>query len=328
MSGAYTFSLQGERYTARVRMASVWHTWLQSQEVKFERRYAAALGLPAYAGPELSEPMVTIMHYQLVPPRANTNKENVAIDAEEEDCAAVVREVGDEVLVMLRIRTKPNRRHWPGRGGSSATEDGDQSEAPPTLVTGWMLEEEDAATISTGEGEQKRMVVHSPFAGITGWKVTDVADESSIAARGQHGKEEKDRKAAQEAVASHQTCIALGGMSSVSPAASTTLSPAVVLDSNEMPPASEFTALRQAQSCIALAAGEWCWGLEGASTWKIRMGMSGLLELSYGSRSGDGDGSGTAPLWSALFALHLGADGAVDFTDSDGRKNVLHAVSP
>lgn len=84
--------------------------------------------------------------------------------------------------------------------------------------------------------------------------------------------------------------------------------------------------LRQAQSCVALAAGEWQWGLEGDSTWKIRIGTSGCLELSYGS--GGGVSGSARPLWGAVFSLRLGADGAVEFTDRNGRANVLHTVSP
>ena len=273
--------------TARMGIDSVWYDWVCSFGDVFCRRYAAELGFPAFTGPDLLQPSVQIEYHP-------TSEDGTG-------GSAVVLEVGDEVLVKIRLHKLPGIREWPGGAPgkenriqwSNPGEDGrvDDASTAPALSEGWLGQEEDTPA---------KLTVWSPF-----------FDGRSFTSKGAGRTTPGTTASAAEDVAADAVAMGVTGPSGATP-------------STEMPSSSVCADVRAAQSCTALVAGEYHWGARGAGTsgrgsWLVRVLEDGRLELRYGASD--------APAWGATFGVLLSPDGDVRFVDGDGRVDSLHSVS-
>eukprot|EP01043_Picozoa_sp_COSAG02_P005916 COSAG02_NODE_164_length_32230_cov_37.505587_8_plen_1816_part_00 len=289
---AKTADVGGIVCTARMGVNSQWFDWASSFGEIFCRRYAAELGQPTFIGKK-QVPSVQI--------ERQTVK---GVDL------PVVLEIGDEVLLKIRLQKLPLARDWPtGEKRTARTHDDDsvgeleddmilQDTEVPVLIEGWR---DLTSQLKKGEG----MVVHTPFS----------VGRSFVSEQLIHKKISAQRT--DNAPVEVSSGMAMGYEGWVA-------DPELHTVTEEMPPPSAYSSVRAAQSCTALPAGEYSWPAASttAGAWCVRVLDDGRIELRYGGASSAG-----APAWAAKFGLLLNPDGHVRCLNSHGKLQELHQPS-
>jgi hypothetical protein len=284
-----TEDLGGIVCTARMGVNSQWFDWASSFSDIFCRRYAAELGQPTFIGKGRDQvPSVQIERQKLK-----------GVDL------PVMLEIGDEVLLKIRLQKLPLARDWPtGEKRTSLThdegEDGMilQDTEVPALIEGWR---DLSSQLKKGEG----MVVFTPFS----------AGRSYVSEQLLHKKRSAQRTDRMPVERCSGMAMGYEGWAE---------DPQLRTVTEEMPPPSSFSSVRAAQSCTALPAGEYSWPAASttAGAWCVRVLEDGRLELRYGGASDAG-----APAWAAKFGLLLSPDGHVRCLNSRGKLQELHKPS-
>jgi hypothetical protein len=221
----------------------------------------------------------------------------------------VMLEVGDEVLVKIRLQKLPAARDWPGLKPKSrqqeAEEEGDdmllQDSEVPRLTEGWRDLSSDQ--LKKGEG----LVVWTPFSGSRNYVSEQLIHKKSAAAAAARSTGDEPANEA----ASSGMAMGFQGW-------------AARTETQDMPPPGTYKGVKAAQSCTALPAGEYSWPAASATAgaWCVRVLDDGRLELRYGGASSAG-----APAWAATFGILLGPGGDVRCLDGHGKMTELHRPS-
>ena len=289
-AAAETADVGGIVCTARMRVNSQWFDWASSFSDIFCRRYAAELAQPTFFGKD-QVPSVQIERHTVK-----------GVDL------PVMLEIGDEVLLKIRLQKLPSSRDWPTGEKRTARTRGDDDDSDvedgivlqvtdvPALIEGWR---DLTSELQRGEG----IVVHTPFSGGRTY-VSEQLIHKKISTR--------PTDCVHPAEVFRGIVMGFEGWNEDSELRTVT---------EEMPPPSVYTTIRAAQSCTALPAGEYSWPAASttAGAWCVRVLDDGRLELRYGGASSAG-----APAWAAKFGILLSPDGQVRCLSSRGKLQELH----